>query len=360
MRRRRTTSSESLVDTPVHKIQASAATLARSQSLDKTKSAKIEWLRGYEGDGSAPGDLLDSSRHKVQAAAAKMVRSHSLEALCRDGTAPSVSKSKAAMIKPRIPRPCFEFEEFSDSEAKEEDIDELVDAVAPTSPSKRTFWDSAWRMLTRPVSVMRHEFQVVSRFFFEALTHTTDHPFQFKKYESMPAIVAVRGRVRSSSDTSSPTRPCNACCPPCEHFGLKEHSELSCDELLCCGAFDLKPEKNLTCEESHEKRVESLKDPACLVGYQICLLRPEELPTRNEHADTVEQFEIDGVDEELVSLSERLRCVIAYQKEYDRRLLKRSSKYLLMKSDGSVDWFELKRGLKKRGLPFTTLRRVCE
>jgi len=325
-------------------LQASAATLTRSRSLELLEKEKyeIEWLKGYQGDGSSPGDLIDSPRHKVQAAAAKMIRSHSLEALDHDG---SKSHKKTAMgsIKPcklSIPKPCFEFEQFSDSEAKEEDIDELRGVAVPSSPSKHTFLDSAWRLITRP----------------------------FRKYESRPSIVAVRGRIRSESDFMSHTLPSHACnegtppCPPCEKFDLRARSELSHDDLLTCGAFDMHPEKNLTCEESHEKRMESLKDPACLVGYQICLLRPEEFkPARGEHGDdTAEQYDIDGVDEELVALSERLRVVVAYQKEYDRALLRRSSKYLLMKGDGSVDWFELKRGIRKRGLPFTTLRRVCE
>lgn len=342
--RRRTISSDSLDDTPVHKVQASAASLTRSRSLEdmekeKERKGEIEWLRGYQNDGSAPGDLMDSPRHRVQAAAAKLVRSHSLEALDLNEQKDHAKQSPKPGKVTTPPRACFEFEQFSDSEAKEEDIDELQEMTVPLSPPKRTFWESAVHLITRP----------------------------FKSYESKPSLIAVRGRVRSEPDIPSLALPCRACeesphvpCPPCERFGLKARKELRHEDLRCCGAFELKPEANLTCAESQSIREESLKDPACLVGYQICLLKAEELAHGEHGTAPVDQFDIDGVDEQVEALSERLRVVVAYQKETDRPLLRRSSKYLLMKGDGSVDWFELKRGARKRGLPFTALRRVCE
>ena len=338
--RRGTITSDSLLDTPVHKVQASAAALVRSNSLEnlsaKEKGEQPQWLNGYQGDGTSPGDLMDSPRHKVQAAAAKIVRSHSLEALDSFKQKGNAKKSPQAVKVATPPRPCFEFENFSDSEAKEEDIDEIHGTLVPPSPQKWTLWDSAKHLILRP----------------------------FKRYESKPSLIAVRGRVRSESDIPNLAFSCKKCdkgspCPPCESFGLKAKKELRHEDLLCCGAFELIPEANLTAAESYAKRKESLKDPAILVGYQICLLKAEEVTQGEDGAEALDQYDIDGVDEQVQPLSERLRVVVAYQKETDKSLLRRSSKYLLMKGDGTVDWLELKRGALKRGLPFTALRRIC-
>ena len=346
--------SDSLTDSPVHLIQASAAKMVRSHSLQKMDRPSVKSALHI-----VPGDTDDTPVHKIQAAAAAIVRSHSLDNL--DIPQRSLTKkyinpvTKSASVHPMTPppHPCFEFEQATlsdEEEPKEEDLDELANSNTPPPSPKRSIMERAFRFFARPFLTYRRT-----------------------------ALVAVKGRVRSSSytrTTSEDTLNSNLMegpqktCPPCQKIGqMHSPDEVSNQELCDCGAFDLRSGENLTCDEAKNIKRQSLKDPACLVGYQILLLAPDDMrvdkmeakeDANNYSSPDITADDIEKVDELLEPLGERLRVVTAYLKDFDHGTLRRASKYLLMRADGSAEWNELRRGPHKRGKTFTILRRVCE
>ena len=162
-------------------------------------------------------------------------------------------------------------------------------------------------------------------------------PFVNYSQADNTSFVAVRGRLPSPKcDTKNAMT------------SIPESAQGTCDleDLSACQAFDLKASLNLSVEGAHAIRALSREDPACLVGFQICLLLDNPVET------------IDP-DASIAPDSENVRIVCAYSKEVvDLSLFKRS-RYLLMKQDGESEWTELQRGPKKRGKKFTPLRRVC-
>ncbi len=174
-------------------------------------------------------------------------------------------------------------------------------------------------------------------------------------------LFAVRGRVKSQNDLDSMCDAESESKYPTSHSGCG--TPLKCNTLrfqdLCnINAFKLYSSQNVSSVEARSLKELSSKDAAMLVGYQICLLFDDDDGHGGD--DKFSKVDPEDIDDSKISLDERIRVIIAYKKEWDNLLLRRCSKYLLIKSNGTCEWTELRKTEKKRGKLFSLLRKVCK
>jgi hypothetical protein len=192
------------------------------------------------------------------------------------------------------------------------------------------------------------------------------------------------------------------------------------DRYLVTDAFKLVVSKNLSTQAAHDIRLHSRLFPRELVGYQICLLFPQDIPasgfppededegddddngngegsgvssyppqhnrtrekrspargnlaaassstpesdgsssrSRYTAASDVHNMSVDTVNTNIASLSDRIRVVIGTEKRRDPVSNKNQTHYVLLAGDGDVSVCQLKRSNRKPGQLFTVLRRV--
>jgi hypothetical protein len=359
----RTFSSDDLQDTAAHRVQSSASKFARSHSGEAIN------LTEYRGDPLSPrarrnsfnsDALLDSPRHRVQAAASDLIHRRSLNALEdkkktrigaeMKGFSPSIPRLHDRF--PVKPEACFEFES---SGAFSDDEDEVTSSRHRRSKGILSSVGTAvWQFFARP----------------------------FVTFSRSPRLKVVRGRLRSSSrdnqrtafsesDSSTPEfikedgdTDTSETLPSCPTTLSKKPEDFpnTHNLLVGCGAFDLKPDSNMSSEDARRLREKSVLDPARLLGLQICLLGDYDNPDEGGSSEAKMSDlspEADSVDESIQPMAERLRVVVAYERKHCPGHMKKLFLYLLVKKDGTFEWSELSRCKGKSGYRFTALRRVC-
>ena len=195
-----------------------------------------------------------------------------------------------------------------------------------------------------------------------------------------------------------------------DYVGGATIDQQSMDLYNQSNAFDLLRELNLSSLSANHVLNRSATQPSTLVGYQICLLYPEDishldedesrvlyndtgslpLGSTLENSDVVHQIEAivpplpsigrghvdrsdpeeifstfkhltskDFVDEDIASFRQRIRLVVDTLKVKDRESGKNRSHFVMVKPDGEVDIAPLRRSAdKQQGYYFTVLRRV--
>ena len=92
-----------------------------------------------------------------------------------------------------------------------------------------------------------------------------------------------------------------------DNFEKKRIDQASHDRYMGTFAFNLSAAKNLTATQANEVRVHSQMYPSVLVGYQICLLFPEDLPILSENLLDDQEEEEEGKEKngDVAASSER-------------------------------------------------------